>query len=204
MSRNTLRPPHHLCRCSGKVQGKDETDLLTHPLAPQLQSCNSSSDILASLHDKVNEFNQSRSHNERLLSWLNLTINILYVFSATLDQGIGLIFSPANVVISASFGVLFLAAKGVDARVLDVGSPLDVDERNLGTTLFSKMPTRCLPRPSTSLHPSVMGCDISSTQTCRTFQHGSGCLDETQKREYQAAPLYYVAIVAWCYSECAG
>ncbi|KAF8263828.1 hypothetical protein EI94DRAFT_1806664 [Lactarius quietus] len=89
-------------------------DLLTHPLATQLQSCKSSSDILAVLHDKVNEFNKSRGNNEKLSSWLNPTINILYTFSATLGQGVGLIFSPANLV-SEGIGVLLLAAKDVDA-----------------------------------------------------------------------------------------
>ena len=70
---------------------KTKTDLLTHPLATQLQSCNSSSDVLAVLHDKVNEFDQSRSHNERLSRWLNPTINVLYAFSATLGEGVGLV-----------------------------------------------------------------------------------------------------------------
>src|SRR6266702_1459383 len=50
-----------------------------------------SSDILAVLHDKANEFDQSRSHNERLSSWLNPTINVLYAFSATLGEGVGLV-----------------------------------------------------------------------------------------------------------------
>ncbi|KAN0129971.1 hypothetical protein V8E53_012226 [Lactarius tabidus] len=93
---------------------KTKTDLLTHPLATQLQSCNSSSDILAVLHDKVNEFDESRSHSERLSSWLNPTINVLYAFSATLGGGVGLVFPPANI-ISAGVGVLLLAAKDVDA-----------------------------------------------------------------------------------------
>jgi hypothetical protein len=104
---------------------KTKTDLHTHPLATQIQSCNSSSDILAVLHDKVNEFDKSRSHNERLSSWLSPTINVLYAFSSTVGQGVGLvspngsnlrtlrpliplqIFSPANV-ISAGIGILFL------------------------------------------------------------------------------------------------
>ena len=72
-------------------QKTTKTDLLTHPLATQLQSCNSSSDILAVLHDKVNELDESRSHNERLSSWLGPTINVLYAFSATLGQGVGLV-----------------------------------------------------------------------------------------------------------------
>ena len=70
---------------------KTKTDLLTHPLATQLQSCNASSDILAVLHDKVNEFDKSRSHNERLSSWLDPTVNVLYAFSTTLSQGVGLV-----------------------------------------------------------------------------------------------------------------
>ena len=74
-----------------KYREKTKTDLLTHPLASQLQSCNSSSDILAVLHDKVNEFEHSRSRNEKLSNWLNPTINVLYAFSATLGQGIGLV-----------------------------------------------------------------------------------------------------------------
>ncbi|KAF8267370.1 hypothetical protein EI94DRAFT_1332870 [Lactarius quietus] len=93
---------------------KTKTNLHTHPLATQLQYCNSSSDILKVLHDKVNEFDKSRSHNERLSRWLNPTINVLYAFSATLGQGVGLIFSPANV-ISAGIGILFMAAKDVGA-----------------------------------------------------------------------------------------
>ena len=70
---------------------KTKTDLLTHPLATQLQSCQSSNDILAVLHDKVKELDQSRSHNERLSGWLNPTINVLYALSATLGQGVGLV-----------------------------------------------------------------------------------------------------------------
>lgn len=70
---------------------KTKTDLLTHSLSSQLQSCGSSSDILAVLHDKVNEFEKSRSHNERLSSWLNPTINVLFAFSAALGQGVGLV-----------------------------------------------------------------------------------------------------------------
>ncbi|KAH9052299.1 hypothetical protein EDB87DRAFT_1581798 [Lactarius vividus] len=77
---------------------KTKTNLHTHPLATQLQSCNSSSDILAVLHDKVNEFDDSESRNERLSSWLNPTINI---------------FSPAKV-ISAGVGVFLLVNIFVD------------------------------------------------------------------------------------------
>jgi hypothetical protein len=74
-----------------EYEKKTKTDLHTHSLSTQLQSCNSSSDILAVLHDEVNEFDKTRSHNERLSSWLNPTINVLYAFSATVSQGAGLV-----------------------------------------------------------------------------------------------------------------
>ena len=70
---------------------KTKKDLLAHPLAAQLQACKSPSDILAILQEKVNEFDQSRSADERLSQWLNPTINVLYSFSATLGAGVGLV-----------------------------------------------------------------------------------------------------------------
>ena len=70
---------------------KTKNDLLAHPLAAQLQACKSPGDILAVLQDKVNEFDQSRSANERLSQWLDPTINVLYSFSATLGSGVGLV-----------------------------------------------------------------------------------------------------------------
>jgi hypothetical protein len=74
-----------------KAHKKTKADLLMYPLASQLQSCNSTSDILAVLLGKVNDFNKSRSHNERLSSWLNPTINVLYAFSTILVKGVGLV-----------------------------------------------------------------------------------------------------------------
>ena len=74
-----------------EYEKKTKTDLHTHPLAAQLQSCNSSGDILTILHDKVDEFDQHKTRNQRLSSWLNPTINVLYAFSATLGEGVGLV-----------------------------------------------------------------------------------------------------------------
>ena len=70
---------------------KTKNDLLIHPLAAQLQACDSPSDILVILQDKVKEFEQSRSAEERLSRWLNPTINVLCAFSATLSGGVGLV-----------------------------------------------------------------------------------------------------------------
>ena len=97
MSQSTSTPtssPHFrtiFVAAINAYEKKTNTDLFKHPLATQLQSCNSSGDILAVLHDKVYELDESRSYNERLSSWLGPTINVLYAFSVTLGQGVGLV-----------------------------------------------------------------------------------------------------------------
>ncbi|KAH9023811.1 hypothetical protein EDB84DRAFT_1440875 [Lactarius hengduanensis] len=93
---------------------KTKQDLATHPLASQLKACNSPAAILTILQDQVHQFEQSRSADERLQRWLNPTINVLYAFSATLGEGVGLVFSPAKVIFAGA-GVLLLAAKDVEA-----------------------------------------------------------------------------------------
>ncbi|KAH9958755.1 hypothetical protein BC827DRAFT_549778 [Russula dissimulans] len=89
---------------------RTKDDLLAHPLAAQLQACDSPTTILALLHRQARDFNQSR--DGRLSRWLGPTVNVLYAFSKTLGEGVGLAFSPAKVVF-AGVGVLLLAAKGV-------------------------------------------------------------------------------------------
>ncbi|KAH9167839.1 hypothetical protein EDB89DRAFT_1646827 [Lactarius sanguifluus] len=87
-------------------------DLLAHPLAAQLQSCNTPSDILTVLKDQVHEFGLSHSGEGIQARWLISTVNVLYAFSSTLGEGVGLVFSPAKVIF-AGFGILLLAAKDV-------------------------------------------------------------------------------------------
>ena len=66
-------------------------DLLTHPLASQLQSCESTTAILAILQDQVREFDKSRSGDERLAKWLGPTVNVLNAFSATVSGGVSMV-----------------------------------------------------------------------------------------------------------------
>ncbi|KAH9016751.1 hypothetical protein EDB84DRAFT_711918 [Lactarius hengduanensis] len=89
-------------------------DITSHPLAAQLKTCDSPDAILAVLRAQVEEFDQSRRDDERLTKWLNPTVNVLYAFSATLGEGVGLVFSPAKVIF-AGIGVLLLASKDVSA-----------------------------------------------------------------------------------------
>ncbi|KAH9178021.1 hypothetical protein EDB89DRAFT_2239740 [Lactarius sanguifluus] len=89
-------------------------DITSHPLVAQLKTCDSPDAILAVLAAQVEEFDQSRRDDERLTKWLNPTVNVLYAFSATLGEGVGLVFSPAKVIF-AGIGVLLLASKDVAA-----------------------------------------------------------------------------------------
>ncbi|KAH9046656.1 hypothetical protein EDB84DRAFT_1674038 [Lactarius hengduanensis] len=95
-------------------QKQTKNDLIAHPLASQLQSCDSTSAILAVLQEQVQEFDQARSGDDRLTKWLIPTVNVLYAFSAAVSEGVGLVFSPAKVIF-AGIGVFLLAAKDVAA-----------------------------------------------------------------------------------------
>ena len=74
-----------------KYKKRTKRDLLAHPLAAQLQSCQSSSAILAILQQQVQGLDQSRNNDERWSRWLDPTINVLYALSSTLGTGVGLV-----------------------------------------------------------------------------------------------------------------
>ncbi|KAI9441064.1 hypothetical protein BJY52DRAFT_511493 [Lactarius psammicola] len=89
-------------------------DIASHPLAVQLQSCDSPGAILTVLRAQVQAFDQSRSADEKLTKWLDPTVNVLYAFSATIGSGVALIFPPSNAIF-AGIGVLLQAVKDVRA-----------------------------------------------------------------------------------------
>ena len=68
-----------------------KNDLLTHPLASQLESCYSTTAIIALLQDQVREFDKSHSGEERLTRWLGPTVNVLWAFSGAVSGGVGLV-----------------------------------------------------------------------------------------------------------------
>ena len=70
---------------------RTKRDLLTHPLALQLQKCDSPASIFAVLQSQVNDLEQARKGDERLTKWLGPTINVLITFSDTLGQGVSLV-----------------------------------------------------------------------------------------------------------------
>ena len=71
-----------------KVTGKR---LNTHPLTAQLDSCDSPKAVLKILRTQAQVFEKERRGDEKLMEWLGPTVNILFVFSSMLVEGIGLV-----------------------------------------------------------------------------------------------------------------
>ncbi|KAI9429078.1 hypothetical protein H4582DRAFT_2132103 [Lactarius indigo] len=91
-----------------------KTDISSHPLAAQLQSCDSPTAILAVLRAQVQVFDQSQSVGKEWTKWLDPIVNVLYASSTTIGTGVGLVFPPSNVVFSG-IGILLQAVKDVRA-----------------------------------------------------------------------------------------
>ena len=72
-------------------QRQTKKDILAHPLASQLQSCDSTSAILSVLQDQVREFDHTYSGDEGMIKWLTPTVNVLFAFSAAVSGGVGLV-----------------------------------------------------------------------------------------------------------------
>jgi hypothetical protein len=68
---------------------RTKKDLLAHPLATQLESCNSPSAILALLQQQVLGADRSRSSDDRWTKWLDPTVNVLFALTATLGEVVG-------------------------------------------------------------------------------------------------------------------
>jgi hypothetical protein len=66
-------------------------NLLSHPLASQIQACDAPGAILAVLQQQVQGLDQSRSSDDRWTKWLDPTVSVLYSLFATLGEGVGLV-----------------------------------------------------------------------------------------------------------------
>ena len=70
-------------------------DISSHPLAAQLQSCDSPGAILAVLRARVQKSEQSPNANsdEKWMKWVDPTVNVLFALSATLGNSVGLVIA---------------------------------------------------------------------------------------------------------------
>jgi hypothetical protein len=78
----------------GALEGykkKTGKDLTSDPLLGRLESCDSPDGILAILRAQILVPGQSQSSGDKLLTWLNPTINVLSAFSETIGGGVSLV-----------------------------------------------------------------------------------------------------------------
>jgi hypothetical protein len=68
---------------------RTKKDLRSHPLFATLEACDSPDTILATLREQISGLD--KFGDNKWSKWLNLTVNVLYNFSATIGGGIGLV-----------------------------------------------------------------------------------------------------------------
>jgi hypothetical protein len=72
-------------------KNKTGKDITSHPLATELQSCDSPDAILAILRRQLPSLDQSINSDGKIAKCLVPIVNVLYAFSATLGGGVGLV-----------------------------------------------------------------------------------------------------------------
>ena len=119
-------------------KNKTRQRLTTHPLAAQLDKCDSHAAVLAILQDQVDQFNQSRSSDERLQRWLSPTINVLLAFTETLGEGISLV----NIALSVIDLALIRSGQAFSpAKAIFVGAGVLLQVRDLVCSLVGALVT---------------------------------------------------------------
>jgi hypothetical protein len=70
---------------------KTKSDLASHPLLIKIESCDCPEAVLTTLRGETLGFDQARSSNKEPSTWLNSTVKILYTFSSTIGESVGLV-----------------------------------------------------------------------------------------------------------------
>ncbi|KAH9015884.1 hypothetical protein EDB84DRAFT_710810 [Lactarius hengduanensis] len=91
---------------------KTGKELLDHPLATEVQRCDSVDAIKAIFQGQAKAFQRFRDGDQRLMKWISPVVDILYTFSGTLGDVAGTAFPPAGVIFTG-IGILLAAAKDV-------------------------------------------------------------------------------------------
>jgi hypothetical protein len=65
--------------------------LRTHPLATVFESCDTPQAVSTVLRTQAHAFSKFRNNNEKLMRWLDPIVHILFTFSTTLGDGVGVV-----------------------------------------------------------------------------------------------------------------
>ena len=85
---------------------RTKTDLLLHPLASRIQTCDTPTDIIAVLQEQLQGLDQSRSADDRWTKWLDPTIHVLRTFSGAVGT-VGLVRPDTCVYARSSHSYIF-------------------------------------------------------------------------------------------------
>ncbi|KAH9061939.1 hypothetical protein EDB87DRAFT_1821501 [Lactarius vividus] len=97
-----------------KYKKKTGKQLFSHPLATDLQQCDSVDAILAIFQSQAEAFQQFRDGDQSLMGRIRPVVDVLYTFSGTLGEVAGITFPPAKAIFTG-ISVLLAAAKDVSA-----------------------------------------------------------------------------------------
>ena len=76
---------------SNEYQRTTGKSLDTHPFTTQLNGCDSPEATLNVFRTQVQDFSKFRKSDENLMKWLDPIVHIVFTFSKTLGEGIGLV-----------------------------------------------------------------------------------------------------------------
>ena len=106
---------------------KTKKDLASHPLLPTLQSCDSPEAVLTALREQIPAaFSQSQNGDDGLTKWVTPTVNVLYSFSETLGQGVGMVSIEVFLVKNTCSYIYFQAFPPANAIFAGIGALLSV------------------------------------------------------------------------------
>ncbi|KAF8261960.1 hypothetical protein EI94DRAFT_745985 [Lactarius quietus] len=111
---SSLRPESILEVALNEYRKNTGNDLLSHPLASELQRCASVDGILVILQRQADTLERLKGGDRGLMKWVNSSVNILCSISGTLGDGAGLAFPHAKPIFTG-IGILLAAAKDVTA-----------------------------------------------------------------------------------------
>ncbi|KAI0287856.1 hypothetical protein BC826DRAFT_1188750, partial [Russula brevipes] len=92
---------------------KTGKQLTSDPLLRRLESCNSPDTVLGALREQI-PGDQSGTHDDRFMNWLNPTVNVLLNFSETIGGTVSLAYPPASLIFTG-IGSLLSAVQAVSA-----------------------------------------------------------------------------------------
>jgi hypothetical protein len=76
---------------SNEYKTLTKQDLETHPFAVAFENSNSPDSVMNVFRKQAQVFDKFRNGDDKLMAWLTPIVNILFTFSGTLGEGIGLV-----------------------------------------------------------------------------------------------------------------